>query len=168
MSIPGDLIIVNTGPLLALEACNQIEVLRHLFARIVVPDEVDKELRAGRKRPLLPGGLTSAHRRWIEILSLSHPPQSPLVARLDPGEAAVIQLALELGASLVLIDDRSAWRVALAIGLTCIGSVGIILLAKNEGLIKEVKPYLYEMQTKGVYLSQKVIDDAIARAGETP
>jgi predicted nucleic acid-binding protein len=56
MSTPADLVVVNTSPLLALDACGQIDLLRSLYQQVVVPDEVDKELSAGKARPLLPGG----------------------------------------------------------------------------------------------------------------
>lgn len=168
MSTLSDLIVVNASPLLALDACSQIGVLRSLYARIVVPDEVDKELSVGKTQSLLPGGLTAEHRAWIEVLPLSSPPKASLTARLDPGEASVIALALELGASLVLIDERSGWREAQSEGLTPVGSVGIILLAKKKGLITEVKPHLYEMRAKGIYLSRRVINDAIVQAKEKP
>jgi predicted nucleic acid-binding protein len=168
MSTPADLIVVNTSPLLALDACGQIDVLRSLYKQVVVPDMVDRELSAGKTRPLFPGGLTAAHRTWIQVRSLSHAIKPSLLAKLDPGEAAVIQLALELGAQQVLVDERAAWREAVLEGLTPVGSVGVILLAKKEGLITEVKPHLHEMRNKGLYLSKRVIDDAIVQAGETP
>jgi predicted nucleic acid-binding protein len=168
MSTPGDLIVVNASPLLALDACSQIDVLRSLYARVIVPDEVDKELSAGKTRALLPGGLNAAHRVWIEVLPLSNPPKASLTVGLDLGEAAVITLALELGASQILIDERKGWRAAVHEGLTPVGSVGIILLAKRKGLIVEVKPHLYEMRNKGIYLGQRLIDNAIMQASETP
>ena len=168
MSTPADLIVVDTSPLLALDACSQIEVLRSLYQQVVVPDVVDNELSAGKTRPLLPGGLTAAHRAWIQVRPLSNPIKASLLAKLDPGEAAVIQLALELGTTQVLIDERSAWKEAEREGLTPVGSVGIILLAKKRGLIAEVKPHLHEMHNKGLYLSKKVIDDAVVQAGENP
>jgi len=168
MSTPTDVVVVNAGPLLALDACNQIELLRHLYARVVVPDIVDGELSSDTGHPLLQGGLTAAHRTWIEVLAPSSPIKPSLLAQLDDGEASVISLAIELGASTVLIDERTARKVAVAEGLTPIGSVGIVLLAKREGLVAEVKPLLHEMQAKGIWLSRRVINDAILRAGETP
>jgi predicted nucleic acid-binding protein len=102
------------------------------------------------------------------VLPLSSPPKASLTASLDPGEAAVIALALELGASQILIDERKGWKEALLEGLTPVGSVGIILLAKRKGLIMEVKPHLYEMRNKGIHLGQRVIDTAIVQAGEMP
>ena len=168
MSTPDDLIVVDTSPLLALDACGQIEVLRSLYQQVVVPDVVDNELSAGKTRPLLPGGLTAIHRAWIQVRPLPNPIKASLLAKLDPGEAAVIQLALELGTTQVLIDERIAWKEAVREGLTPVGSVGIILLAKKKGLIAEVKPHLHEMCNKGQYLSKRVIDDAIVQAGEKP
>jgi uncharacterized protein len=168
MSTPADLIVVNTSPLLALDACGQIDLLRSLYQQVVIPDVVDNELSTGKTRPLLPGGLTAAHRAWIQVRTLSNPIKAPLLAKLDPGEAAVIQLALELGTTQVLIDERSAWKEAVREGLAPVGSVGIILLAKKKGLIAEVKPHLHEMRNKGLYLSKRVIDDAIVQAGENP
>lgn len=168
MSTPADLIVVDTSPLLALDACGQIDVLRSLYKQVVAPDVVDRELSAGKTRPLLPGGLTAAHRIWIQVRPLSSPVKASLIAKLDLGEAAVIQLALELGTTQVLIDERSAWKEAVREGLTPVGSVGIIVLAKKKGLITEVKSHLHEMHNKGQYLSKRVIDDAIVQAGETP
>lgn len=168
MSTPADLIVVDTSPLLSLDACGQLEVLRSLYQQVVVPDVVDNELSAGKTRPLLPGGLTAAHRAWIKVQTLSNPLKASLLAKLDPGEAAVIQLALELGTTQVLIDEMAARKEAIHEGLTPVGSVGIILLAKKKGLIAEVKSHLHEMHNKGMYLSKRVIDDAIIQAGETP
>jgi predicted nucleic acid-binding protein len=68
----------------------------------------------------------------------------------------------------VLIDERTGWRAAQNNGHTPVGSVGIILPAKKKGLITEVKPHLHVMRNKGLYLSKRVIDNAIIQAGETP
>jgi predicted nucleic acid-binding protein len=168
MSTLTDAVIVNASPLLALDACNQIGLLRLLYGRVIVPDVVDRELNSGSGRPLLPSGMTAAHRAWIDLLVNSSPIKPSLLAQLDDGEASVISLAIELGMSTVLIDERAARKVAVVEGLTPIGSIGIILLAKREGLLAEVKPLLHEMHAKGIWLSRRVIDDAILRAGETP
>lgn len=168
MSTLDDPLVVNTSPLLALAACNQIELLRSLYGRVVVPNEVNKELSGGKNRPLLPGGLTAAHRTWLEVVEVTHSPKPSLLAELDAGEAEVITLALELKASTVLIDERIGWRVAIREGLTPVGSVGIILIAKKKGLIAEVKTQFHEMRNRGIYLSRRVIDAAIIQAGETP
>lgn len=166
MSTSSRLVVSNTGPLIALDACNQLHLLRSLFARVVVPEEVEKELACGGGTAL-PSGLTADHRAWIEVLPLSNPPSAALLARLDAGEAAVIALALEIGAPIVLIDERRGLRVALDEGLNAIGSVGTLLLAKRRGLVTEVKSHLYNMQSSGIHLSDRLIEWAVIQAGET-
>lgn len=167
MSTPSSLIVSNTTPLIALDACNQLDLLRSLYGRILIPEAVDRELSRGGSTGLTTG-LTSAHRAWIGVQAITSPPSVHLLARLDAGEAEVITLALEIGASLVLIDEKRGLKVARELGLSALGSVGILLLAKKKGLLPEVKPHLHEMQSKGVSLSNRLIVWAIIQAGEIP
>lgn len=167
MSTPSNLIVSNTGPLIALDACNQLDLLRSLYARVVVPEEVERELACGGGTAL-PSGLTAAHRAWIEVLPLSNPPSSALIARLDAGEAAVITLALEIASPVVLIDEKRGLKVARDEGLNAIGSVRILMLAKSKGLLTEVKTHLYNMHSSGIRLSARLIEWAIIQSGETP
>lgn len=167
MSTPSSLIVSNTGPLIALDACNQLDLLRSLYTRVVVPEEVERELARGGGTAL-PSGLTADHRAWIEVLPLSNPPSAALLTRLDAGEASVITLALEIGAPIVLIDERRGLRVARDEGLNAIGSVGALMLAKRKGFLTEVKPHLYNMQSSGIHLSTRLIEWAIIQAGEIP
>lgn len=167
MSTLSSLVVSNTGPLIALDACNQLDLLPSLYARITVPKEVVHELARGGATGL-PSGLTYNHLTWIEVQTLANPPSSALLARLDPGEAEVITLALEIGANLVLIDEQRGAKIAREQGLTVLGSVGILLLAKKKGLLSEVKPHVLEMHAKGVRLSDSFMEKAIILAGETP
>jgi len=159
------LIIVNATPLISLDACNQIELLRSFYARVVVPDAVEKELRRGG-RTALPSGITPAHRAWIDVLPLSTPPSAALLAALDRGEAEVIALALELGCPRVVLDEQEARSVAIAMGLQVVGTMGILLRAKKSGEIPAVKPCVDDMVTKGIWLKQKLIDFVLRQAGE--
>lgn len=167
MSTPISLVVSNATPLIALDACNHLDLLRALYGRLIIPEEVDRELSRGGGTAL-PAGLTAAHRVWIEVRPVSNPPSAALLTRLDAGEAEVIALALEIGASLVLIDEKIGLKVAREEGLKAIGSVGILLLAKKKGLLLEVKPRLHEMRSKGIRLKDSFIEWAIIQAGETP
>ena len=167
MSTASNLIVSNTGPLIALDACNQLDLLRSLYDRVVVPEEVERELARGGGTAL-PSGLTAAHRAWIEVLPLSNPPSPWLLTRLDAGEAAVITLALEVSSAIVLMDERRGVKVARDEGLNAVGSVGILMLAKSKGLLTEIRPHLYNMHSSGIRLSARLIEWAIIQSGETP
>ena len=89
-----DKAICNTGPIVALSMIDGIDILRHLFEFVAVPEAVHKEI--------LEGGTTNAglanYRKvkWIKVMRLSKPVDPLLRTSLDAGEAAVIGLAREL------------------------------------------------------------------------
>jgi uncharacterized protein len=159
-------IVADTGPLIALDACNQIQLLRELFSRVFIPQEVAQELSVGGLTGL-PKGLTPSLRRWINVKALTKKPEQPFTAALDDGEAEVIALALELPSQLVLIDEPIARQVAQTLGLSCIGSLGILLRAKREGLIETIKPSIDLMVERGVRIKNDLVDTVLLNAGES-
>jgi len=90
-----------------------------------------------------------------------------LMTSLDPGEAAVILLARELNADFALIDERKARKIARTVyGLKVIGSAGILVEAKRQGLIDNVGSALQIMRDNGYRISDSIIDTALRKAGE--
>jgi len=159
-------VICNTGPLIALSVINRIDILRHLFEFIAVPEEVHKEI--------LEGGATNAglagYRKvnWIKVKTLSNPVDPLLRTALDAGEAAVIGLARELSVNLVLVDERKARKIARTIyGLHVIGSARILVEAKKRGLIDNVSAALQAMRDGGYWIGDSIVAAALKQAGET-
>ena len=64
----------------------------------------------------------------------------PIPLDLDPGETEAIALALELHATLVLMDERKGTQAARALGLTTIGVFGLLLDAKRQGMVDALMP----------------------------
>ena len=89
-----------------------------------------------------------------------------MYGRLDSGEAEVFALADEHDARLIIIDEHKARQEASKIGLSFKGTVGVLIEAKEEGLIDEIKPLLIALKENGIYLSESVITDALREAGE--
>lgn len=159
-------VICNTGPLIALSMIDRIDILRHLFELVAVPEEVHKEI--------LDGGVTNAglanYRkvRWIKIVTLSNPVDPLLKTSLDSGEAAVIGLARELNADCVLFDERKARKIARTVyGLHVIGSARVLVEAKKRGLLDNVGAALQAMRDGGYWISDSIVDIALHHAGET-
>jgi predicted nucleic acid-binding protein len=167
MPTSGSFVVVNSTPLISLDACNQLDLLRALYAQVIVPEAVERELAAGGTTAL-PKGLTGGHRKWIQIRRLRTRPAPALLAVLDIGEAEVIALALELGSPLVIIDEREAHAVAQAEGLQPVGTLGVLLRAKTEGLLTVIKPSIDLMVSKGVWFSKGLIESVLRLAGEAP
>ena len=89
-----------------------------------------------------------------------------LLDELDLGEAETIVLARELNADLVLMDEKKGRRKLTQLGLPKIGTVGILLKAKQVGLLSVIKPDLERLRRDGFSLSQRVIDAVLEQANE--
>lgn len=84
---------------------------------------------------------------------------------VDEGEAAAIALAAELGWHVVL-DDRKARRIARQMGLKVIGTIGVLVKAKQAGIIPTIMPLLEALGTAGFHLSAPLKSEALRLAGE--
>ncbi len=89
-----------------------------------------------------------------------------LRASLGGGESEAISLALELSAQLIILDDRPARRLAKALGLPVIGTLGALLLAKQKGLLPAIKPEMDALVNFGFRISQDLYDRVLGDAGE--
>ncbi len=89
-----------------------------------------------------------------------------LLDELDLGEAETIVLARELNAELVLMDEKKGRRKLAQLGIPKIGTVGILLKAKQVGLLSAIKPDLERLRQDGFSLSQSVIDAVLEQASE--
>jgi predicted nucleic acid-binding protein len=85
--------------------------------------------------------------------------------RLGDGEWEAIALAVELGASAILVDDRPARRLAEAAGLTVIGTLGLLLEAKRAGHVRTIRAELDKLLETS-FLSQQLYDQVLSMAGE--
>jgi len=156
-------IVTNTTPLIALTAATgSLDVLRELYAHVVVPYEVAAEIRAGGNSAF---GLDVFEKAsWLDIR------QSPVVlppylqSSLDRGEAGVIQTALQEGIELVCIDEVAGRRVARLSQLRLTGSIGILLKARSMGFNISIPEALSRMRAHGVWLSDRVVRFALEQS----
>ena len=154
--------VSNTTPLITLGEIGLLEVLRELYGEVWIPDSVFAEYHRGRAAyPQRPDLHQSA---WVSVHSVATNPQVP--ASLDAGERDAIALALATQASKILLDERDALAVAARLHLTVTGSVGILLAATRQGIIRMVKPYLDEIIAQGRFISPALYEQIIQQANE--
>ena len=155
-------VIVNNTPLVALWSLDQLSLLRELYTEIWIPPAVKAEFI--EVEPIArQASLDNAP--WIKTVPLTHP-QRAIYAGLHHGEASVLALAEERNARLVIIDELRARRYARQIGLQVTGTIGVLLFAKERGLIDAIKPLIQKLQACGLYLSSSLIDKALQLANE--
>ncbi len=158
-------IVINTGPLIALTAATgSLDILQHLYSRVIVPFEVGAEILAGGQT-----GFAVPEFHAAAFLDKQPHPTSIgtfLHNTLDTGEASVIQTALDLGISTVCIDEAVGRRIARLNGLLVTGSLGILIRAKQEGLPVTISTMIDNMQRHDIWLGKSLAEAAIKLADE--
>lgn len=157
-------VVVNSTPIIALAGIGRLDLLRCLAPEVLVPPAVWEELESGGERPGGQADLAAAP--WIKVATLEESAGAVLLADLGRGEAEVIALARQVGARLVVIDDRLGRRHAARLGLPVTGTIGVLVLAKERRLVTEVLPLMRRLEENGLYLSQRLKSWVRARSGE--
>lgn len=137
-------VVSNAGPLIALAQIDQFDLLQLLYGEIVIPPAVHKEVVTfGQDRP---GAREVIGSDWVRIETIRNPVAVELLReQLDQGESEAIVLAMENKADLLLIDEARGRRVSQAQALQHIGTIGILILARRQGLITSVTPCLDQL-----------------------
>ena len=158
-------LVINTGPIIALiAATGDLNLLNKLYDRVFVTHEVKNELYYKGDNFF---GVKEFKKASFLIQQNKELKLSPLLKHsLDKGEASVIQFALNNDISLVCIDEAMGRRIARLNDLKVTGSLGILLKAKNKGLDVSLRTAVSNMQKRGIFLSDELIEKAIKMANE--
>lgn len=157
-------VVADASPLIILFKSGLAGLLPQLFSEIIVPTPVRREVMAGPTGDPSVAGLGGAP--WaMSHQDLSIPPQ---IAAWDlgDGESSVLAHGLQLQDVRVLLDDRSGRNCAKALNIRCLGTLGVILLAKRRGLISAVAPAIEQISAAGCWLGADVIQTVLNEAGE--
>lgn len=156
--------IVNASPLIYLARGGCFDLLQVASATVLVPEAVSGEIR--RRGPLDPTVVTMNQATWLTVVP--DPPIPALIQAWDlgPGESAVLAWAHSHPGTESIVDDLAARRCAATIGVPVRGTLGLLLAAKRRNIIPAARPLLERMRQAGMYLSDKVMNDALALIGE--
>lgn len=129
------LVIADTGPINYLLLIGNIDLLPVLFDKVFLPSAVQAELTNADAPPLVRNWIADPP-AWLQVHETpSNPSDQASVEELDEGEAAAIALAILLDADLLLMDDRKGVIVARGKGLRVTGTLGVLDLAAQRGLV---------------------------------
>ncbi len=154
-------VVSDAGPLIALGRLDLLHVLADLFLQVQVPEAVIKECMA---RPQNVDALRirfALDQQWLTQCEVT----AVAVPGLALGECAAIARALEIGAALV-VDDRAARQHASVLGVSVIGTLGILVLAKRAGHVGAIGPLVAALRASGQRLSKTAVSQALAAVSE--
>jgi predicted nucleic acid-binding protein len=160
------IVVSDTSALANLAIVDHLWLLESIYQTIIIPDVVARELAAA-SNPIIPAILQSG---WIQPQPLTNSELANQLQQergLDAGEANAIALALELQADDLLIDERLGRQEALRLGLSIIGILGILLVAKQRSLIPQVQPVMDTLISQaGFRVSPQLYQRVLALAEE--
>ncbi|RLD65082.1 MAG: DUF3368 domain-containing protein [Bacteroidetes bacterium] len=152
--------IVNASPLIALSIIRQFNLLKQIFNEIYIPKAVaDEILAAESKKHFAVNELKQAINNDIfKVYTVKDSKfVGKLFGKLHKGELEVIVGAKELDVDFAVIDEIAARRLAKILGVDTIGTIGILMLAKEKGYIPHLKPLLLELKSNKFRLSDKLM-----------
>jgi hypothetical protein len=157
------IVIADTSPLQYLFQLGRLDVLRALYGNVLVPEAVRAELLVGRSLGLAvpdPADLP-----WITLRSTAtHPNVAPL--DLGAGETAALSLALDVVDAIVVLDDAAARTAAATLHIPTTGTLGVLLLAKERGLVTSLASVITQLEQLGFRIAPAVIARVLALADE--
>ena len=156
-------IVSNTTPTISLLKLNRLELLQQLYTQIYIPLAVYNEIEAGKRKGFYED---LSNIDWINIFEIENQQAVKYFLNLDAGEAEAIVLATEISADLIILDEKLGRFHAKHADLTVTGTIGILIKAKTQGLIKELKPLLNELTDKKVWISEKLKGEILKKVGE--
>jgi predicted nucleic acid-binding protein len=157
-SRPGQaiVVVVDASTLIALERIGRLDILERLFASVLIPPAVAREV-----------GSDLARLSWIEVRRLAQPIDRRIVgAELGAGKREAIGLAFELGPYRVILDDLAARKLAESLGLPVIGVLGLLVTAKVQLVLPELRPVIEALLAAGFRLSPDLVRSTLATVGE--
>lgn len=151
------IVVSNSSPLIALTQIGRLGLLGQLHPDIFIPPAVAREIDPSvPRRP-----------SWLAVKPLLLPRHPETVSgSIGTGEHEVISLGLELRAERLILDERPARRLAASLGLSVIGTIGLLLAAKDRGLLVKIKPELDRLRAARFFMDEELYDRILVQAKE--
>jgi predicted nucleic acid-binding protein len=158
-------VVVNTTPLIALSHVDRLDILKKMYGEVIIPEAVYRELSA--KPESVCKIAVDRSLDWILVKEIQNQmAKSMYKTQLHEGEVEVMILAQEINADVVIIDDANAKKHAKYLDLPVTGTLGVLIKAKQQGYVKELKPILYQMVENGIYISRNLMELCLKQVEE--
>ncbi|HEX6899768.1 MAG TPA: DUF3368 domain-containing protein [Thermoanaerobaculia bacterium] len=156
--------VVNASPLIFLSRVDALPLLSKLASQVMVPAAVVAEVHAEGKWSSFSKGVEIPG--WIRIEPDLPIPEEISGWDLGAGESQVLVHASFMSDSEAVLDDLQARRCARSLGIPTTGTLGVILRAKQRGLIPEARPLVEALIQNQMYISRELVETALADVGE--
>lgn len=137
-------IISNTSCLIVLDNIGMLDVLKELYGKVFITEEVSKEF--GKTVP-----------DWIEVRKVSDNKYLKLMKNfVDLGEASTIALAVETDDIVIILDDLKARKLGQKLNLKITGTIGVLIKARKRNIITSTQEVLNRLRNEGFRISDEI------------
>ncbi len=150
------MVVSNTSPLRYLVAAGQAGLFAKLFGTILIPRAVEREILDPHAPPSVQHWMAQRP-AWLHVREVQTAPDAELTGQLDPDEAEAIQLAQELRADALIMDERRGRQVATRRGMTVIGALGLLRESHRRGFIDNPIALAAQLRSLGFRTSLALI-----------
>jgi predicted nucleic acid-binding protein len=152
------LVVADSSPLIVLHGIGLVDALAKLFQRIVIPPTVSQEL-VSQRRSDSAREFFSVPPEWLKV---QQPKSIIPIPDLHAGETVAIYLAIELHADLLLVDERKAYKAAVARHVNAVGTVRVLELAADVGLVNLADAF-ERIKKTDFWISHRLLDERLRR-----
>lgn len=157
------ILVADSSALICLAVCESLDLLEILFSEVKVPRAVFAEVskKSKREADVLSNYLAD---KIIDVET----DKSIIIKEgtIEIGELEAMTLYKQIKADRLLLDDGRARKIAGINGIKIIGSLGVLLLGKEKGHIKEIKSKIELIKDSDIFLSKDLISNVLKLAGE--
>lgn len=157
------LVIADSGPIFSLATINKLDLLTDIFDETIIPRAVWKEITCDESTLLFTPIAEFFKDKIRDINGFNE-----LSFIMDYGESESVILYKETRADFLLIDDKKARKIAENFDIRCIGTLGLLLKAKNIGVIDELKPIFNIFLENKRYYSLELLNQLLIQNNESP
>jgi predicted nucleic acid-binding protein len=152
------IVIADTSPLNYLILIGAEGVLPRVFDAVIAPPAVLVEM-LHPKAPNKVRGWATTPPAWLQVRAAQ---TVTTYGDLGPGESEAIALAIEIHADAILMDDRAAVAIANNLGLSSLGTLGVLDLAADKGLV-DIRTVVAALAKTSFHASHDLIEQMIQR-----
>jgi predicted nucleic acid-binding protein len=155
--------VLNASPLILLSRIARLDLITQLAPTILIPNAVLDEVAAGRRKDRT----AATALLWAASYRVEDIAVAATVEHWDLGVGEPQVIAHCVGHSRwAVLDDRAARRCAAAHSVPVIGTLGVVLRAKENRHIESARPLVTELVSAGMFLADEFVDSVLARVGE--
>ncbi len=154
-------VVADTGAIISLIHINRLSLIEQVLGEFFIPYAVWEELNKYDYPEFDKDQVSKLREKTIEIGTTNH-----LSMIMDLGESEAVILYEELKADFLLIDDSKARKVAESLNLNCLGSLGLLLKAKEKGYVQELKSYFEKWLKVGRHFSKPLLNEILEKVDE--